>query len=140
MEKENRQKAVMQKRLDMFENILASRKIRGVHILQASAYWQNEQVIAYDFILAKGENYPRTAIGKISFSVAEAEGKKIMLVNEQGETAMAYKFVTHAFMQGSLAWKQAEQPGQLLITLFNKRGKQISQAKIPIIKKQRGER
>ncbi len=60
----------MQKHLDMFENILASRKVRDVHILQ-----------------------------------------------------------------GSLRWQQTEQPGQLIITLFNKRGRQISQAEVPIVKK-----
>lgn len=140
MEKESRQKAVMQKRLDMFENILASRKVRGVHILQPSAYWQDEQVIAYDFILVKGENYPRKAIGKIIFSVAGPESKEIILMDEKGEAALAYKFVTHAFLQGSLSWKRDKQPESLMITLFNKRGKQISHAEIPIMNKQRGKR
>ncbi|MDX8406770.1 MAG: hypothetical protein R8L58_00130 [Mariprofundaceae bacterium] len=121
----HQQQTAMQKKLDMFNSILDARKNHGVHLLQANVHRLNDQSIAYSFVLVKGGNYPRTAIGSIRFSTTGPDNQALVLPLSNGEDALPYRTKSHTFMQGTLPWSEAWQPTALRITLLDRRGKEI---------------
>jgi len=124
--------SIMKKRLDMFEDVLAARKVGGIHFLRPMATWQNNNTIAYQLILVKGENYPRWIKGRLSFSVTDADGHVIFLSSQKGKSERKVEMKTHAFMEGTLAWPQQWRPGTLTITLIDHLGRQKGKIEIPI--------
>lgn len=119
-------------RLDMYEAILAARKQQGVHLLQISARRQGEQSLAYSFVLVKGGNYPRTASGKIRFSVISPSGEELALRLPDGEEALPYRTQSHTFLQGTLPWSEPWQAKSLRISVLDRHGKQIEFHDVPI--------
>ena len=126
---------VMKQRLAMFDDVLAARKVGGWHILHPKAEWQDEQTITYHLVVVKGENYPRWAKGHLSFSIIDAAGKSIALDNKRGKRSLKFDMTTHAFFEGIIPWSQAWQPEMLMISLFDKRGKNNQSIEIPILRR-----
>jgi len=124
----------MQKRLDMFEDVLAARKVRGIHFLRPMATWQDSNTIAYQLILVKGENYPRWIKGHLLFTVTDAEGKTVSLNSKKGKKSLRVEMKTHAFMEGTLAWPQSWQPERLTVTLIDYLDRKKGTIEIPIFK------
>lgn len=122
------------KRLAMFDDVLAARRVRGVHVLHPEAQWQKDDgIIKYQLVLVKGENYPRWALGHLQFSTRMPDGKIIILSNPQGKTSIKYEMTTHLFMQGRLLWHKKTAPASLHVILINHRNKQIRQADLPVL-------
>jgi len=110
----------MQQRLDLFDQVLAERKIAGIHFLRPSAIWKDKHTIAYQLILVKGKNYPRWIIGHLAFTVTDAEGRSIALpTTKKKNNGDKIEMTTQTFIEGELVWKQSWQPKTLTITLFN---------------------
>ncbi len=128
----HQQQGTLQKKLDMFDNILDARKNHGVHLLQAHAHRLNDQGIVYSFVLVKGGNYPRTAIGKVRFSTTSPDNQVIILPLSNGEDALPYRTKSHTFVQGTLPWSEVWQANTLHITLIDRRGKEIETSDINI--------
>jgi len=124
--------SIMKKRLAMFEDVLAARKVSGIHFLRPMATWRDNHTIAYQLILVKGENYPRWIKGQLSFSVTGADGQVITLSSKKGKRSLKVEMKTHAFMEGTLAWAQTWRPDTLTITLINHLGRKKGTIEIPI--------
>ncbi|MDQ7000608.1 MAG: hypothetical protein Q9M12_06985 [Mariprofundus sp.] len=124
--------SIMKKRLAMFEDVLAARKVSGIHFLRPMATWQDNNTITYQLSLVKGENYPRWIKGHLSFSVTGADGQVITLSAKKGKRSLKVEMKTHAFMEGTLAWPQTWQPDRLTITLIDHLGRQKGKIEIPI--------
>jgi len=129
------QKASMQTRLDMFDEVLAARKIKGVHILRPSAAWQEQNRISYELILVKGGNYPRWSHGRLQFSVLTNEQEEILLLTPKGKNHYKFEMTTQGFVNGVLAWPESWHPETLFVTMFNERGKQTGRITVPILKR-----
>jgi len=129
-----RDRQLMRQRLAMFDDVLAARTVRGVHILHPEAHWRkHEQLIDYQMVLVKGENYPRWALGHMEFSTRLADGRIITLHNPHGRTAIKYEMTTHMFIEGQLVWHEATPPASLSVTLINHAHKKIREADVPVI-------
>ncbi len=128
----HQQHSRMQEKMDMFNSILDARKNHGVHLLQAAAHRLNDQSVAYSFVLVKGGSYPRTAIGSIRFSALSPDHEAITLSLPDGEDALPYRTQSHTFVQGTLPWSEAWQPGSLRITLLDRHGKEIGVSEVHI--------
>jgi len=124
---------VMNKRLAMFDDVLAARKVGGWHILHPIAQWLDKHTIAYSLVVVKGENYPRWAKGHIRFSVMDAKGQSIALENKAGKRSLRFDVTTHVFFEGEIPWAEDWQAKVLTISLFDKRGKNNQQIEIPIV-------
>ncbi|MDQ6981756.1 MAG: hypothetical protein Q9M08_01940 [Mariprofundus sp.] len=124
--------STMKKRLDMFEDVLAARKVSGIHFLRPMARWLDNNIITYQLILVKGENYPRWIKGHLSFSVTDPDGHVIMLSSNKGKNGHKVEMKTHAFMEGSLAWAQPWRPDRLTITLIDHLERKKGTIEIPI--------
>jgi len=125
----------MKQRLAMFDDVLAARKVGGWHILHPTAQWENEHSIAYHLVVVKGENYPRWAKGHLSFSVKSPTGETIPLDNKRGKRSLRFDMTTHAFFEGIIPWSKHWHADVLIISLFDKRGKNNQQIEIPILNK-----
>ncbi|MDQ6993519.1 MAG: hypothetical protein Q9M31_08585 [Mariprofundus sp.] len=124
---------LMQKRLTWFDDVLEARTVKGVHILHPEAQWIKEQnLITYQLVLVKGENYPRWALGHMAFTTHTDDGKILRLKNTKGQSAIKYEMTTHKYLQGTLAWHSKDQPSTLHLTLINNYHKKIRQADFPI--------
>jgi len=126
------QQSSLQEKLDMYDNILNARKDQGVHLLQVAAQRQPDHSIAYSFVLVKGGNYPRTASGNITFSTLNPANEPVTIPLATGEAALPYSTRSHTFMQGDLPWNQSWRPKKLRMTLFDQRGKEMSQSEVNI--------
>ncbi len=124
---------LMNKRLAMFDDVLAARKVGGWHILHPTAQWLDDHAIAYSLVVVKGENYPRWAKGHISFSVMDSNGQTIALENKAGKRSLRFDVTTHVFFEGTIPWSKNWQAKVLTISLFDKRGKNNQKIEIPIV-------
>lgn len=123
----------MQTRLDMFDDILASRKVHGIHFLRPTATWNSDDhSIAYQLILVKGENYPRWIKGHLAFSSLDSSGKAMALKTTRGKAGHKVEMTTHQFIEGKLACQDSWQPTTLKITLINHLGRVKGRIEIPI--------
>jgi len=123
----------MQQRLDLFDQVLAERKVAGVHFLRPSAIWKDKHTIAYQLILVKGKNYPRWIIGHLVFTVTDTEGRSIALpTTKKTHNGDKIEMTTQTFIEGKLAWKPSWQPKMLTVTLFNHKGRNKGRITIPI--------
>jgi len=128
-----RDRQLTRQRLSMFDDVLAARAVRGVHVLHPEAHWQKDQgLIEYKLVLVKGENYPRWALGHLEFSTRMPDGKILTLTNPHGKTDIKYEMTTHLFMEGTLLWHEATPPSSLHVTLINHLDKKIRQADFPV--------
>jgi len=127
------EKIAMKKRLEMFDDVLASRKIKGVHFLRPNFVWADEHTITYQLILVKGENYPRWIKGHLEFSVIDASGQTVLLNNSKGRNRHKVEMTTHAFIEGRLRWPNNWQPQTLHVRLINHLGKQKGHIEIPLL-------
>ena len=123
----------MKQRLSMFEDVLAARKVGGWHILHPTAEWLDDQTIAYHLVVVKGENYPRWAKGHLSFSVVAPNGDVVALQNRRGKRSLKFDMTTHSFFDGVIPWTKAWQAKVLVVSLFDKRGKNNQKIEIPIL-------
>lgn len=129
-----RDRQLIRQRLSMFDDVLAARTVRGVHVLHPEAQWQKDEgVIEYQLVLVKGENYPRWALGHLQFSTRMPDGKILTLTNPHGRTDIKYEMTTHLFMEGTLLWHGNTPPSALHVTLINHRGKKIREAEFPVV-------
>ena len=126
------QNSTMRTRLDMFDDILASRKVHGVHFLRPVAMWNNDHSITYQLILVKGENYPRWIKGHLAFTSLDSSGKAMALKTTRGKTGHKVEMTTHQFIEGKLACQDTWQPTTLRITLINHLGRSKGRIEIPI--------
>jgi len=133
IERLQHERSDMQKRLEMFDEVLAARKVKGVHMLRPSAQWQNNNLISYSLILVKGENYPRWRKGTLQFSVKTAEDKVLQLQTERGKSSKKFEMTTQEFITGSLAWSEPWKPETLIITMFSETGKQTGEVTVPVL-------
>jgi len=127
----------MKQRLAMFEDVLASRKVGGWHILHPTALWIDEQTISYHLVVVKGENYPRWAKGHLSFSVIGPKGETIPVANKRGKKSLKFDMTTHAFFEGAIPWSKEWQPEMLVISMFDKRRKNNQKIQVPILTHQK---
>lgn len=124
---------LMRQRLAMFDDVLAARTVRGVHILHPEAHWRKEEgLIDYQMVLVKGENYPRWALGHMEFSTRMPDGNIITLTTTSGKSNTKYEMTTHIFMEGTLQWHSKTPPPPLHVTLVNHLNKKIRQADFPV--------
>ncbi len=123
----------MNKRLAMFDDVLAARKVGGWHILHPTAQWLDGHNIAYSLVVVKGENYPRWAKGHISFSVIDSKGNVIALDNKAGKRSLQFDVTTHKFFEGTIPWPRDWKADVLMVSLFDKRGKNNQKIEIPIV-------
>ncbi len=126
------EKLAMQKRLEVFDDVLAARKVKGIHFLRPQFVWQDKQLISYKMILVKGENYPRWIIGQLKFSVTDSLGNVLFLNNEKGKDSHTIEMTTHEYVEGTLVWAQQWQPEKLTVSLINHLGVQTDSIEIPI--------
>jgi len=123
----------MQQRLDLFDQVLAERKITGVHFLRPSAVWKDNHTIAYQLILVKGKNYPRWIIGHLAFTVVDSKGRSIALpANQKERSGFKIEMTEQTFIEGTLGWTPAWHPGSLKVTLINHQGRNKGSINIPI--------
>jgi len=123
----------MRQRLNLFDQVLAERKVAGVHFLQPSAFWKDAHTIAYQLILVKGKNYPRWIIGHLTFTVKNSKGDSIALpVSNKKNSGGKIEMTTQTFIEGALAWPDSWQPKLLTITLINHKGRNKGNITIPI--------
>jgi len=121
------------KRLHVFESILAARKNKGVKILKASVKHITPKKLAFSITLVKGGNYPRHISGHIKFLTQDKHGKTIRLHFENKQTTLPFRMETHIFLQGQLYWTDdtaiPEQLGNINVIVSNLKGKKITQEK-----------
>ncbi|NWF36819.1 hypothetical protein [Mariprofundus sp. KV] len=122
----------MQKRLDMFDDVLAARKKKGLHMLKPAAYWKQSDQISYSLILVKGQNFPRWQKGELSFSVMNPEGEELPLRNLKGREKYKFDMTTQQFVSGSLVWAESWQPENLIITIVDLTNRNTDRFSIPI--------
>jgi len=123
----------MQQRLDLFDQVLAERKVAGIHFLRPAAIWKDKHTIAYQLILVKGKNYPRWIIGHLAFTVKDAKGNSIALpVTKNKNSGDKIEMTTQSFIEGTLAWPNSWRPSALHITLINHKGRTKGTITIPI--------
>ncbi len=133
LQQDRQQMQQMQQRLDLFDQVLAERKVAGIHFLKPSAVWQDAHTIAYQLILVKGQNYPRWIIGHLTFTVNDAQGNSIVLpVAKKKHSGEKIEMTTQSFIEGTLAWPNSWQPAALHITLINHKGRAKGTITIPI--------
>ncbi|ATX81466.1 hypothetical protein Ga0123462_0596 [Mariprofundus ferrinatatus] len=125
--------SAMQKRLTMFDDVLAARKVKGVHLLRPSAAQQENNLISYNLILVKGDNYPRWAHGWLQFSILSADGNETVLLSPKGKDRVKFEMTGQEFIDGSLLGPNSWSPEQLIITVFNEKGKQTGRVTVPIL-------
>jgi len=129
-----RDRQLIRQRLSMFDDVLAARAVRGVHVLHPEAQWQKDKgVIEYQLVLVKGENYPRWALGHLQFSTRMPDGKILTLTDPHGKTDIKYEMTTHLFMEGTLLWHENTPPSALHVTLINHLDKKIREAEFPVV-------
>jgi len=137
LQQNSQQMQQMQQRLDLFDQVLAERKVAGVHFLRPSATWKDKHTIAYQLILVKGENYPRWIIGHLVFTVTDAKGRSISLtITKKPNNGDKIEMTTQTFIEGELTWQPSWQPKILNITLFNHKGRNKGNISIPITRAQ----
>jgi len=126
----------MRQRLDLFDQVLAERKVAGIHFLRPSAHWTDAQTIAYQLILVKGKNYPRWIIGHLVFTVKDAKGNSTTLpIAKKKNSGDKIEMTTQSFIEGTLAWPNRWRPTALHITLINHKGRAKGTIIIPISKR-----
>lgn len=126
------EKTEMQHRLDMFDDVLAARKVEGVHMLHPKAEWNGEHGIDYSMILVKGMNYPRWIKGRLVFTVLDDKGDSIRLSDPQGHDAVRIEMTTQLFLEGMLVWPYNWQPSQLRVALIDQRGRKTASTEISL--------
>jgi len=123
----------MQKRLDLFDQVLAERKLAGIHFLKPSAAWRDKHSIAYRLILVKGNNYPRWIKGHLAFRIMDQQGHSSLLTPiKKAKTGFKVEMTEQAFIEGILHCPQAWRPNMLRITLINHLGRNKGSIDIPI--------
>jgi len=128
-----RDRQLTQQRLAMFDDVLAARTVRGVHVLHPEAHWlKAEGLIEYKLVLVKGENYPRWALGHLEFSTRMPDGEILNLTDAHGKMNIKYEMTTHLFMEGALLWHGKAPPSSIIVTLVNHLDKKIRQAESPV--------
>ncbi len=128
----------MQRRLALFDEVLAERKVAGVHLLRPQAEWQDEHTIAYQLILVKGKNYPRWIIGHLLFTAVDSKGhSSILQPTKKSNSGRKIEMTTQAFIEGTLKWSQSWRPDSLHITLIDHKGRKKGETAIAITAQQR---
>ena len=123
----------MQQRLDLFDQVLAGRKLAGVHFLRPSAIWQGDHNIAYQLILVKGNNYPRWIKGHLAFRALDREGHSALLTPAKiAKSGFKIEMTEQSFIEGVLHWQQPWQAQTLRMTLINHLGRNKGSIEIPI--------
>jgi hypothetical protein len=130
----------MQQRLDLFDQVLAERKVAGIHFLRPAAIWKDKHTIAYQLILVKGKNYPRWIIGHLAFTMNDAKGNSIALpVTKNKNSGDKIEMTTQSFIEGELPWQESWRPNMLTITLINHKGRNKGSITIPITRTPNGQ-
>jgi len=132
MQLQRNEKLSMLQRLEVFDDVLAARKVQGVHFLRPQFNWKERNLISYKLILVKGDNYPRWIIGHLKFSVTDSNGHVLFLNNEKGKDSYKVEITSQEFIEGTLVWTQKWQPKNLTVTLINHEGRQTGSIEIPI--------
>lgn len=123
----------MQHRLDLFDDVLAARKVAGVHFLHPVVHWQDDHTIAYQLILVKGKNYPRWIIGHLTFRATSGKAHALTLqTGKKGNSGRKVEMTTQAFIEGNLHWPAAWRPSALHITLIDHKGRKKGSIAVPI--------
>jgi len=107
-EKERAKISDLTARIQMFEELFQSKNKKGTKVLRTVFKLNKPQQINYEVTLAKGGNYPRISRGRLLFIGITAQGKKIPLKLIDGNKYQDYKIETHAFLSGTLHWKQKD--------------------------------
>lgn len=128
-----REQSEMQTRLDMFNEVLAARKVQGLHVLRPVAYWRGDASISYNLILVKGQNFPRWQKGELSFSVINKQGEQQPLLSQKGRSKYKFDMTTQEFVSGVLKWDENWQPEELIITLNDLTHRKVRQINLPIL-------
>ncbi len=133
LQRDKSERQRMQQRLDLFDQVLAERKVAGIHFLRPSASWQERRSIAYQLILVKGNNYPRWIIGHLTFTALDSKGHSISLTPAQtARSGFKIEMTEQTFIEGALPWRQPWQAETLRITLIDHRGRNKGSIEIPI--------
>jgi len=96
--------ARLNERVHVFESILQSRKVQGMHLLQASAQYLNEHEVSFDLIVVKGGSTPRYISGYIQLIAKDAHGNEIKALFENNKDKLPYRIETHTFLHGKIHW------------------------------------
>lgn len=114
----------------IYESILQTRKLAGVHLLRASAHMENDepakgvQRLVYSIVLVKGGNYPRTVKGSLRITALGKDGQKQLLQLGRRAAELPYVMNTQTFLEGSVIWQQDWRPVTLHITRLNTKGEE----------------
>lgn len=127
-------KLAMQKRLHMFDEVLAARKEKGLHMLNPAAFWRQSDLINYSLVLVKGQNFPRWQKGELSFSVINPDGEEVILRSPKGREKYKFDMTTQEFVSGSLLWSESWQPDALIITMHDLTHRNTRQFSVPILR------
>ncbi|GAV19792.1 hypothetical protein MMIC_P0750 [Mariprofundus micogutta] len=122
----------MKKRLEVFDDVLAARKVKGVHFLRPVIAWKEKNILGYKLILVKGENYPRWIKGKLTFSTLDADGNIVLLSTTKAKDSHKIEMTTHAYIEGALAWNKTWQPKTVTVTLINHLGKKSATIEVAV--------
>ncbi len=122
----------MKRRIHAYESILEARKSSGVHILRARANWEDRHRIAYDIVLVKGGNYPRSVIGSLRITARDSGGRAMEMHLGKNAPELPYRMETHTFLRGDFPWNRNWRPDHLLIDRLNQRGQEREQTEIEI--------
>ncbi len=123
----------LQARLALFNDVLAGRKVAGIHFLHAKASWQG-QSIRYRLAIVKGKSYPRWVIGRLQFTLSDKADHQIILQPPKAKNS-GYKIEMQeqAFIEGQLTWQQDWPPTQMTITLIDHAKHARGHITIPVI-------
>jgi len=132
MQLQRNEKVSLLQRLEVFDDVLAARKIQGVHFLRPQFIWKENNLISYKLILVKGDNYPRWIIGHLKFSVTDSNGNVLFLSNEKGKDSYKIEMTSQEFIEDTLVWTQQWQPERLTVTLINHEGRETGSIEVPI--------
>lgn len=119
-------------RIRVYESILGARKSGGIRILRATARWISPAILAYDIVIVKSGNYPRSVSGSLRLIASNSDGKEAILHLGKDDPDLPYLMKTHTFLHGNYAWKQNWRPDHLLIIHLDRQGKERERTEIEI--------
>jgi len=128
----------LKKSKHIYDSILQARMLKGVRILRATAHIEDDDLVkggkkvTYSIVLVKGGNYPRHVAGSVHATAYGPDGQSHDLRLGKDSDDLSYQMDTHAFLEGSVPWKQDWMPVKLLFTRMNSKGMERDQMEVKL--------
>jgi len=124
--------AAMRQRLALFEDVLAERKVTGIHFLRPEATWL-QGAIHYRLVIVKGGNRPRWVNGKLQFELRDDHGHTLTLEPmKRKKSGYRIEMQEQTFIEGELPWHQTWRPNRITIRLVSRDRRSRGEITIPI--------